>query len=226
MSRIIIGVDDRERSEDAIAFGIALAREGGAAVTVAHVYPWGDLAHTGTREYGEALLTDSEELLQRISDRLRDVPDLQTRSLADSSPARALQRLAEEQEAGLLVVGSCHTGRIGRVLPGSTAERLLSGSQCAVAVAPTGYAGGKSHPPGVIACGWDGRAESEAALGAAEELAERLSASLRVIRVFEPLYHPNPLAIGVAYEAFKEGARRSAEPVSYTHLTLPTICSV
>ena len=44
---------------------------------------------------------------------------------------------------GLIVVGSTHTGRAGRVLPGSTAERLLHGSPCPVAVAPKGYRGAR-----------------------------------------------------------------------------------
>ena len=42
-------------------------------------------------------------------------------------------------DAALIVVGSTHTGRAGRVLPGSTGERLLHGSPCAVAVVPTDY---------------------------------------------------------------------------------------
>ncbi len=43
------------------------------------------------------------------------------------------------EDAALIVLGSTHTGRLGRVRPGSTGERLLLGAPCAVAVAPHGY---------------------------------------------------------------------------------------
>lgn len=83
------------------------------------------------------------------------------------------------------VVGSSHTGHLGRVLPGSTAERLLHGSPCPVAVVPHGYRSASKGESQMIACAWDGGPESEAALLAAEALAKELSASLRVIAVFE-----------------------------------------
>ena len=55
--------------------------------------------------------------------------------LIGTSAAKALHEAAE---SGLLVVGSSHRGARGRVLAGSTAARLLSGSPCPVAVAPHG----------------------------------------------------------------------------------------
>jgi hypothetical protein len=85
------------------------------------------------------------------------------------------------------VVGSSHTGRLGRVLPGSTAERLLHGAPCPVAVLPLGYRNHAtpSHP--VVGCAYRSTKDGAAALGAAEELAPALSAPLRVMQVIEPL---------------------------------------
>ena len=212
MSRIIIAVDDSERSEDAVAFGGALARRSGAAVTVAHAYPWHHLTLAGASEANQYLLEESERTIQRVSGSLRDLPALETRSLAESSPARGLQELAEEQEAGLIVVGSSRTGPLGRVLPGSTAERLLHGSPCPVAVVPHGYRTAEQRGFKVIACGWDGSPESDAALAAAQELVERMSASLRVIRVVEPpAYLTFPPALGVSYEQYGQDARSNVE---------------
>ena len=51
-----------------------------------------------------------------------------------------LYDLAEERGAALLVLGSSHHGAIGRIALGSTADRLLHGAPCAVAVAPVGFA--------------------------------------------------------------------------------------
>ena len=185
MTRIIIGVDGSERSEDALAFGRMLAVASGAPVTLATAYPWDvPTIYHGVGDYDDFLREEAEATLARRSDPLRDLPSVETRAIPDSSPARALQQLAEEQDAGIIVLGSSHRGRLGRVLPGSTAERLLHGAQCPVAVVPNGFRT-EPEPFGVIACGWDATPASDAALVAAEDLARIPSGSLRVIRVHE-----------------------------------------
>ena len=70
-----------------------------------------------------------------------------------SRPRMGCSKLADQENAGLIVVGSTHTGRAGRVLPGSTAERLLHGSPCPVAVAPKDYAERPREELTVIGCG-------------------------------------------------------------------------
>ena len=200
MSRIIVGVDGSEQSEDAVAFGRLVARASGAPVTVASAYTHDRLAaRDPSDEYGKFLRREVETLLEDLSGPLGDLPGLETRAVADGSPARALQAIALDRDAGLIVVGSSHTGRLGRVLPGSTAERLLHGSPCPVAVVPRGYRSALAHPTGMIACAWDGRPESEAALAAAEEVARRLSASLRVVRPLEPDKRVYPSELGSRY---------------------------
>ena len=108
------------------------------------------------------------------------------RLLANHSPAHALQEAAEQAGAGIIVVGSSHIGRLGRVLPGSTAERLLHGAPCPVAVVPVGFGahGLAEHP--AIGCGFQATDDGAAALGAAEELALALGGSLQVVHVVEP----------------------------------------
>ena len=48
--------------------------------------------------------------------------------MAGSSTARALHELAESRSAVAAVVGSSDRGALGRLFPGSTAERLLHGA--------------------------------------------------------------------------------------------------
>src|SRR5688500_6797209 len=187
MTKILIGVDGSDRSEDAVAFGRALARAAGAPVILATVHQLeprqprldGYLAPAGPREEAEAMLA-------RYALMLLDAGDVELRLLADHSPARALQAAAEEAGAGIIVVGSSHIGRLGRVLPGSTAERLLHGAPCPVAVVPVGFQahGLPEHP--VIGCGYRATDDGAAALGAAEELALALGGSLEVTQVVEP----------------------------------------
>jgi nucleotide-binding universal stress UspA family protein len=139
----------------------------------------GYLAPAGLRE-------EAETMLARYALMLLDVGDVERRLLADHSPARALKEAAEQAGAGIIVVGSSHVGRLGRVLPGSTAERLLHGAPCPVAVVPVGFGahGLPEHP--VIGCGYQATDDGAAALGAAEEFALALGGSLRVMQVVEP----------------------------------------
>jgi nucleotide-binding universal stress UspA family protein len=189
MTKILIGVDGSERSEDAVAFGRALALAADAPVTLAMAHRSEPL-RPGAEEHEEFLRNDAERTLVRLVATLDDVRDVELRPLVvNTSPAHALHATAEEEHAGIIVVGSSHTGRLGRVLPGSTAERLLHGAPCPVAVVPLGYRTHATPAHPVIGCAYRPTTDGAAALGAAEELALALSASLRVMQVIEPLAH-------------------------------------
>jgi nucleotide-binding universal stress UspA family protein len=110
---------------------------------------------------------------------------VETVAVANPSPAHALQDLAESSGAAIVVVGSTHTGRAGRVVPGATGERLLHGAPCAVAVVPEGYA---AHVPAIrrIAVAYDGSETAKAAVAAAAGAARALDADLEVIGVVNP----------------------------------------
>jgi nucleotide-binding universal stress UspA family protein len=126
MSTILIGVDASERSEDAIAFGNRLAALSSAHVVVACAFPYNDAIRQGSNpEYRKALADDAEQTASTMRDRLDeiDADRLLVRIMANPSPAHALRDLAEAEHAELIVVGSSHTGRLGRVAPGSTGER-------------------------------------------------------------------------------------------------------
>jgi nucleotide-binding universal stress UspA family protein len=185
MSEIIIGIDGTERGEDAVAFGRQLAEFAGARIVLANAFPYEDIRGLVTSlAYRDTLREASEEVLAAVRERYG--LQASTRSLADTSPARALHELAAEEQAALVVVGSSHVGRMRRVLPGSTGERLLHGSPCAVAVVPRGYRETEHAPPRRIGVGVDGHDESDAALRGAAELARALGAKIDLIRAFAP----------------------------------------
>ena len=96
---------------------------------------------------------------------------------------RALHALAEEEGARLLVVGSTNRGAHGRALPGSTAERVLAGAPCPVALAPHGYEGTAVR---TVAVGFADTSEGRAALAVGHALARRAGAALRVISAVHP----------------------------------------
>ncbi len=108
MSTILIGVDSSARSEDAIA----LARR------LAHLLNGDLIVATVSQDRAEGLAT-----VRRMTALLEPslAPDrIRTAVVPAPSPAQGLHELAEAEHANLIVVGSTHTGRLGRVRPGST----------------------------------------------------------------------------------------------------------
>ena len=192
MTKIIVAVDESQGSTDAIVLATTLADVTGSTLAFANVFPY-DAApgRASNLEYEEFLRHDSQELLERRRDAYGD-QTVELAAIANHSAAHGLHELAEQQDAALIVVGSTHTGRVGRVLPGSTAERLLHGAPCPVAVAPNGYAQRPGRPHGVVGCGYDGSPSSRRALEEAGRLAAATGAQLRVLRVFEPLMYDLP----------------------------------
>jgi len=185
--KIIVGIDGTKRGRDALALGRLLARETGASVVLASVYPASLRERAGGDEYESVARADAERQIVEADEILGGVSDVAHRPVADSSPARGLQRLAAEEDADLIVVGSSHRGAAGRVLLGSVGERLLHGAPCAVAVAPVDFWGNPDPRPRLIGVGYDGTPHADAALRVAAELASHEHAALRIITVVERL---------------------------------------
>jgi nucleotide-binding universal stress UspA family protein len=130
---IVVGVDGTGSGLDAVALAAQLARVTGDPLIVACVYP------EGRRPGSDAAVRGpTAKALEAASD-LADEAGAEYRTVASSSPARGLTKLAEEEGAAMVVAGSHRSGAFGRVASGGTAERLLHGSGCPVAVAPRGY---------------------------------------------------------------------------------------
>jgi nucleotide-binding universal stress UspA family protein len=130
---------------------------------------------------------DARRLAERIVE--RDGGELKVVQVEKGSAADALQALAEKGEADLIVLGSTHHAHVGSVAPGSVAEHLLHGARCRLMIAPKGYAEGDHSQDRlrVAAVGFDGMAESFAALDEAARLAAKFGGSLRVIGVATPV---------------------------------------
>ena len=113
--------------------------------------------------------------------------DVRTRVVRASTPmgvARALQRVIDAEHAGLAVVGSTTRGVVGRVAPGTTAQRMINGCACPVVVVPHGH----GPPPrlSVIGVGFVPTPEGHRALRAAATVAQMAGADLRVLTVVKP----------------------------------------
>jgi nucleotide-binding universal stress UspA family protein len=163
---VVVGFDGTERGADAVRLGALFARTAGRALRVVRVEPEPPDVHR--------LASEVEPLLEPLGVPADAVP------IDGRSPARVLQELAEAGDVGMLVVGSTHRAGLGRVMPGSVAERLLTGAPCPVAVAPRGY---EPLDIRVIAVGYDGSPEATNALDLAAAIGQAAGATLRVIAV-------------------------------------------
>jgi nucleotide-binding universal stress UspA family protein len=134
-------------------------------------------------ERGEDALLLAERIVAR------DGGELNVVQVEKGSPAATFQALAERGEADLIVLGSTHRGHVGSVSPGSVAEHLLQGARCRLVIAPKGYARADHSEDRlrVVGVGYDGMAESQAALDEAATLASRFGASIKVIGVVPPV---------------------------------------
>jgi len=213
MTTILVGVDASERSADAVAFAHRLAETSRADVLVAATYPYDDRpSRMANRAFRDELEHDAKATVERLAKPLRDLgaERVRTTVLARLSPPHGLQELAEAEQAAMIVVGSSHVGAVGRVLPGSTAERLLHGAPCPVAVAPRDYRT-TAHAFRRIGVAFDGSDESGAALDASVALARAGRAELRVIGVAEVLAYGSPaFMVGRAFVAARDDYERSA----------------
>jgi nucleotide-binding universal stress UspA family protein len=209
---IIVGVDGSPRSEDALSFASQLAAVTGANLALLAAFTPGDRP---SRPAENALRENASEVARKTLTRMRGLVDREsvtTHAIADRSAARALQALAEQNDAALIVVGSTHRGRVARVLSRSTADRLLHRAPCPVAIAPIDYRKRSREHMRNIGVAYDGSEESRAALNAAAQIARALAASLRVVRVFDAAWDATPalMASGHSYVAVHRRLQRRA----------------
>jgi nucleotide-binding universal stress UspA family protein len=200
--KIIVGVDESDRSKDAVALAAKLARGSGAELVLVCAYPYDDRpSRAGNVDFRRSLCVDAEESLRRAQEGFSELPAVVAHAVADPSPARAIQEMAASEAASLIVIGSSHRGGVGRVLAGTTAERLLHGAPCPVAVAPAGFRAAADHAIETIAVAYDRSDEAKAALLAATAIAPALGARLRVVEVVDPHWMGTPMMMaGPAYE--------------------------
>jgi len=175
-NRVIVGVDGRSGGRDAIALAQQLAASPESLV-LANVYGTGAF---GASAAVGAQAADAGHLLASAK---RDHGlDCATMVRLDSSPGRGLHKLAEHEQADLLVVGSSHRGGLGRALVGDDTLAALNGAPCAVAIAPRGHVFATPSWT-TIGVGDDGSAESALALMAARDLSRRHQVNVRIVAV-------------------------------------------
>jgi nucleotide-binding universal stress UspA family protein len=184
---ILVGYDPESADRAPVQFGVAAARFTGAPLIIASAYT--DSAVIGQMGHGqmhEDLGGGADESLRHIRTELSRDHHVKAECvpLPGKSAPSVLHRAAEERDAALLVVGSQRGGPGGLLRPGSTAERLMHGAPCPLAIVPSGWqAGGGLHTLGVA---YTDTPEGHQALHSAIALARAAGAKLRVLTAVKP----------------------------------------
>lgn len=183
-TKIIVGDNGFAGGADAVALARALAPD--AEVILASAYPWDNVPSRFTQlGYGNALRDDTNKEL-KARERASGLANVRSVAIPDTSPARALHRLAEAEHADLLVIGSAHHSKVGRRILGDVGRNVLHGAPCPVAVAPHGYAERETNAVGSVGVAFDYSPEAQHALTLASALAGEQHAGLRVREVVAP----------------------------------------
>lgn len=181
---IVTGYDGSDQSRDALALTRLLAPLLDADVLALSVLTYA-LTEATYAVYERMFREEAKRLAAEARAGLGGVAKVETVMIPGASPPRELHDLAESRGAGLIVVGSTHRGPLGRVLPGTVADRLLAAAPCPIAIAPRGFAEG-DHSLESIAVAYDGSAESKLAITLAAELATAVEAKVTLVAVANP----------------------------------------
>jgi nucleotide-binding universal stress UspA family protein len=191
---ILVGYDPQRLDHAPVEFGLAMARLTGAPLIVASVQlgipsipVTGEPLQYAVGQPEEDLVVDCSPAVEQVEVELRalGIP-VECRKIRERSAAKGLHEAAED--AGLLVVGSSRRAGVERVLGGaSTAERLLNGSPCPVALVPKSWR--RDGRPSTIGVGYIDTDEARLALRGAHALARHIGATLRVITVVRDSEH-------------------------------------
>jgi nucleotide-binding universal stress UspA family protein len=187
VDKIIIGFEGSDEACDALCFADRLGRLEGAELIVATAGLFEPQVSTNAE--ANAAMNARRAIYAQVN-AILGKRRFDARVLEGLPAARGLIELAEHEDADLVVVGSTHRGRLGRVFPGSVGAQLLHGSPCPVVVTPRGFR--EASPPvhGVVGVAYDGGPEAELALAEAVDLARLLGVRVRLIGVRSEVEQP------------------------------------
>jgi len=212
---VLVGIDGTSSGFEALSLGSALAVLTGAPLVLGAVYGFETMtsAFDGPAwpPHGEA-----GKWLKEAEGRLGDAIPWRSVSVEAGSIAHGLARMAEEEDAAILVLGFSRHGRVGRIMAGTGVSRVVHGSPCAVAVVPHGWHLQPQDKALAFGVAYDGGPEAQEALALAARLAEAPHASVRILTAVQLLTpaHPVFAATGASYAGWVRERREYAEQIA------------
>lgn len=179
---VVAAFNPETAAREPVEFGIAASRVTGAPLVVVAVQPGGALVSHLTGHADEGTSKTVRHLRVEL-ERRKIRADV--REFHDNTAGRGLTRAIDDLRPQLVVVGMTDRGHAGAALLGTTAERVIHASRCAVAVVPHGY---ERPEAGIrrVGAAYAPTAEGREALRAAVVLARVAGGTAKVIRVLDP----------------------------------------
>jgi nucleotide-binding universal stress UspA family protein len=132
-------------------------------------------------QYAEQLAANSAKEAHGCIDSIASGLEVKYHKVAHRSASGGLLEAAGELEPEVLILGSAADGKLGQVVVGSTADRLLHSSPVPMAVSPRGYRGSKAGGLTRITAAYPGTPDTLYVVERVAALAERLSVPMRVV---------------------------------------------
>lgn len=132
MSKIVFPTDFSHCGDAALSLATVLARDTGAKLIIAHVEE-PPLAYGGGEMYyglPEPLTEDLAQMLNKVRPLDPAVPC--EHRLITGEPSDAIVRLADQEQADLIVMGTHGRTGLSRLLMGSVAESIVRNAKCPV----------------------------------------------------------------------------------------------
>ncbi|THJ66518.1 universal stress protein [Arthrobacter echini] len=171
--RYVVGYTENDRGRDALELATSLALTQAAGIDLVTVLDWpqdGSVAPGGVR---------AREALERAKEHVPDGVEVSIHVRLADSFAEGLVELADDINAGLIVIGASSNGLLRRFTVGSVANAVLHSSRVPVALAPRGYRHRSAFTR--MTCAVGTRAGAEGVLEVSVESATRRGLPLRFI---------------------------------------------
>jgi nucleotide-binding universal stress UspA family protein len=173
---IVIGSDGSAQSDAALRFGGSLARALDARVIVATAYVHTPPMRGDGGAFERLERADAQEIARRGAAAIQGITDVQSFVASGATLGDALHRVADAEQADLLVIATSARRRIAGHQPGSVTEQVVHHSPCPVAVVPPLDGEPRFSRIGVAV---DGTRAARAALDLALRLADQAAGETR-----------------------------------------------
>jgi nucleotide-binding universal stress UspA family protein len=186
---ILLAVDGSDGARAAAQVAADVSERTGLALHVVHA--WQDMETLlpsapaiGLGRWSSDLLHEAEAILAYAVTALQAQGVVVAGShLRQGRPMDAVQEVADETSAGLVVVGSSGAGPLARLIFGTGSRGIIETSGCAVMV----MRGGEERwPPKAVVVGDDGSEEAGAAATMGHVLASAMAVPLTLVRSYPP----------------------------------------
>ena len=179
--RLLVGFDGSDAATEALGWAGRLARRDGSEIVVARMFTPGQ-AEVSPEGYAD-LLQGAMNQVEEVAAELLDPLGVTYRTVVEPGTEDALLRVADLNNADLIVVGPRGDGGFAALHIGSTAHHLAHCAERPVAIIP-------SHPASTsfdtIVVGIDGSSGSTAAVDWSSSFAMRTGAEVVAVHSFEP----------------------------------------